>query len=151
VDLLVEAAEPHPKLLADVSVERPEGLVEEQHLWLDGERPGERHALALPARELRRIAVGDAVQDRDEAAAVISDDVDILVRPEELRITAVSGGNGIVVDRTFLGSVTRVSARLSGDVTVKVDLPSTGAAAMSPGTSVEVSLAGTPVLVAERR
>ncbi len=103
----------------------------------------------LPVDRVR--AVGDAVQDRDEAAAVISDDVDILVRPEELRITAVSGGNGIVVDRTFLGSVTRVSARLSGDVTVKVDLPSTGAAAMSPGTSVEVSLAGTPVLVAERR
>ncbi len=103
----------------------------------------------LPVDRVR--AVGDAVQDRDEAAAVISDDVDILVRPEELRITAVSGGNGIVVDRTFLGSVTRVSARLSGDVTVKVDLPSTGAAAMSPGTSVEVSLAGTPVLGAERR
>ena len=62
-----------------------------------------------------------------------------------------SGGNGIVTHKTFLGSVTRVSVLLSGDVTVKVDQPSTVAAAMSPGTSVQVSLPGMPVLVAERR
>ncbi len=39
---------------------------------------------------------------------------------------AVAGGNGIVTDRTFLGSLTRVSVLLSGDVAVKVDKSSTG-------------------------
>ena len=71
-------------------------------------------------------------------------DVDVLVRPEGLRIEAVPGGNGIVTDRTFLGSVTRVSVRLSGDVTVKVDQPSTEAAGMLPGTSVRSACPARP-------
>ena len=95
--------------------------------------------------------MGGAVPGGDGAAAELAGDADILVRPEELRVETGPGGNGIVIDRTFLGSVTRISVRLSGDVTVKVDRPSTEAAAMSPGTSVEVSLAGTPVLIAEHR
>src|SRR5258708_5869511 len=102
----------------------------------------------LAAGQVR--AIGDAVQRLDGADGAVPGDVDLLVRPEELRIAAVRGGNGIVTDRTFLGSMTRVSGRLSGDVTVKVDLPSTEAAAMPPGTSVEIRLAGPPVLVAER-
>jgi putative spermidine/putrescine transport system ATP-binding protein len=101
----------------------------------------------LPVDQVRAAGAGQG----QDTAARLSDDVDILVRPEELRIAVMSGGNGIVIDRTFLGSVTRVSAQLSGDVAVKVDLPSTAAAGMAPGTSVEVSLAGTPVLVAEGR
>jgi hypothetical protein len=59
VDLVVEAAQPARELLADLRVERAERLVEEQHLGLDRERPGQRHALALAARELRRVAVGE--------------------------------------------------------------------------------------------
>jgi hypothetical protein len=47
--------------------------------------------------------------------------------------------------------VTRVSVRLSGDVTVKVDRPSAEAATLQPGASVQVSLPGAPVLVDERR
>ena len=45
------------QLRADARVERAERLVEQQHLRLDGERAGERHALPLAARELRRVAV----------------------------------------------------------------------------------------------
>jgi putative spermidine/putrescine transport system ATP-binding protein len=78
-------------------------------------------------------------------------DVDVLVRPEGLRIAVQPGGNGIVTDRTFLGSVTRVSVLLSGDVTVKVDQPTAVADTMPLGTSVQVSLPGEPVLVTERR
>ncbi len=85
------------------------------------------------------------------AAGGLAGDADILIRPEELRIAAACDGNGIVTDRTFLGSVTRISVRLSGDVTVKVDRPSAEAACLPPGTAVEVSLAGTPVLTADRR
>jgi hypothetical protein len=37
---------------AHARVERAEGLVEQEHARLDGERAGERHALALAAGEL---------------------------------------------------------------------------------------------------
>jgi putative spermidine/putrescine transport system ATP-binding protein len=80
-----------------------------------------------------------------------SGDVDVLVRPEGLRIAVQPGGNGIVTDRTFLGSVTRVSVLLSGDVTVKVDQPTAVADTMPLGTSVQVSLPGEAVLVTGRR
>jgi hypothetical protein len=43
-------------------VEGAERLVEEQHGRLDRQRPGERHALALPARELVHPAAGEAVE-----------------------------------------------------------------------------------------
>jgi|HubBroStandDraft_4_1064222.scaffolds.fasta_scaffold93487_2 putative spermidine/putrescine transport system ATP-binding protein len=77
-------------------------------------------------------------------------DVDVLVRPEGLRVAAAPGGNGIVTDKTFLGSLTRVSVRLSGDLLVKIDKPSTEAADLTPGTSVQVTLPDAPVLVAAR-
>ena len=76
--------------------------------------------------------------------------VDVLVRPEGLRITASPTGNGIVVGRTFLGQLTRVSVRLTGDVVVQVDQQSTEAAGIALGDPVDVSLAGAPVMVAER-
>jgi putative spermidine/putrescine transport system ATP-binding protein len=78
-------------------------------------------------------------------------EVDVLVRPEGLRLEVVENGNGIVTTRTFLGSVTRVGVQLSGDVAVQVDRPSAGAAALAPGASVEVSLPAQPVLVTARR
>jgi putative spermidine/putrescine transport system ATP-binding protein len=77
--------------------------------------------------------------------------VDVLVRPEGLRLEVVENGNGIVTTRTFLGSVTRVGVQLSGDVAVQVDRPSAEAAGLAPGASVAVSLPAQPVLVAARR
>jgi putative spermidine/putrescine transport system ATP-binding protein len=77
--------------------------------------------------------------------------VDVLIRPEGLTVEAVAGGNGIVTDRTFLGSLTRLSVLLSGDVAVKVDKTSTTAADLVPGTSVQIGVpAGEPVLLAPR-
>ena len=77
--------------------------------------------------------------------------VDVLVRPEGLTIAAAEGGNGIVSGRTFLGAVTRLAVLLSGDTEVRVDVPSATALAMAPGTSVQVGLPATPVLVASRQ
>jgi putative spermidine/putrescine transport system ATP-binding protein len=77
--------------------------------------------------------------------------VDVLVRPEGLRLEVAENGNGIVTTRTFLGSVTRVGVQLSGDVAVQVDRPSAEAAALAPGASVAVSLPAQPVLVTARR
>ncbi len=76
--------------------------------------------------------------------------VDALVRPENLTVAVAESGNGIVTNRTFLGAVTRVAVRLSGDVEVSVDVSSGVALEMSPGTAVQVGLPATPVLVAAR-
>jgi putative spermidine/putrescine transport system ATP-binding protein len=76
--------------------------------------------------------------------------VDVLVRPEGLTVAAAEGGNGIVSGRTFLGATTRVAVLLSGDTEVRVDVSSAAASAMPPGTSVQVGLPPTPVLVATR-
>ena len=67
-----------------------------------------------------------------------------------MRIAAIAGGNGIITNRTFLGSVSRISVLLSGDVAVQVDVPSATAAPLVPGASVQVSLDGSPVQVAGR-
>jgi hypothetical protein len=54
---LLQVAHFLSQALAQVLVEAREGLVEEEYLGFEYERPGERHALLLPAREL----VGGAV------------------------------------------------------------------------------------------
>ena len=95
---------------------------------------------------------GAVVPVHGDHALVPTGDVDVLVRPEGLTVDAVSGGNGIVTDRTFLGSLTRVTVRLSGSVTVKVDKASSAATNLVAGASVQIGMAGNePVLVAERR
>ena len=62
VDLVVQAAEPLPQLLPHAGVEGPERLVQQQHLRLDGQCPGQGHALPLAAGKLVRIAIGLDVQ-----------------------------------------------------------------------------------------
>ena len=57
VHLLVQAAQPLAQLSPNTGVKRTERLVQEQHLWLDGQRAGERHPLPLAAGELGGIAV----------------------------------------------------------------------------------------------
>ncbi len=86
----------------------------------------------------------------DGRPAGSADGKDALVRPEGLRLTASPHGNGIVTTRTFLGQLTRLSVRLSGDVVVQVDQRTTDAAGISAGDSVQVSLSDSPVLLAER-
>jgi len=76
--------------------------------------------------------------------------VDLLVRPEGLKLQAAGNGNGIVTTKTFLGSVTRVGVLLSGDVAVKIDLPSAQAAGLAPGASVAVTLPPQRVIVSPR-
>src|SRR5207237_6412716 len=55
VCLVVEPTQPDPQLLADARVERPERLVEEEHLRVDGKRASQAHPLPLTARQLRRV------------------------------------------------------------------------------------------------
>jgi putative spermidine/putrescine transport system ATP-binding protein len=96
-------------------------------------------------------ALDAAVPVMNQDADVSPGPVDVLVRPEGLTMAVIENGNGIVTTRTFLGSVTRVGVLLSGDVTVRIDKPSSEAAALAPGTSVQVGLPTDPVLVAPRK
>jgi putative spermidine/putrescine transport system ATP-binding protein len=73
-----------------------------------------------------------------------------LVRPENLTVTPSETGNGIVTVRTFLGAVTRLTVRLSGDSEVVVDTGTSAAAGLTPGTAVQVGLPAEPVLTARR-
>jgi len=72
------------------------------------------------------------------------------VRPENLTVTPSETGDGIITVRTFLGAVTRLTVRLSGDTEVVVDVATTSAADLTPGTAVQVGLPAAPVLVAAR-
>ena len=57
-DLVVQPPQPSAQFLTHLGVERAERLVEQQHSRLDRERARECDALALPAGELRGIAIG---------------------------------------------------------------------------------------------
>ena len=59
---VVQVAEPLAQLGPHLSVESAEGLVEQQHLGLDGQGSGQGHALALAAGELRRVALAQVGQ-----------------------------------------------------------------------------------------
>jgi len=96
--------------------------------------------------------LGTVARVRGDHASVPAGTVDVLIRPEGLTVEAVPGGNGIVTDLTFLGSNTRLSVLVSGDVTVKVDKSSFAVAGVVPGTSVQIGLAADePVLITESR
>ena len=56
VHLVVQPAQPGPQILTDLGVQRPERLVEQQHLRVYGQRAGQGHALTLTAGELVGIA-----------------------------------------------------------------------------------------------
>ena len=89
--------------------------------------------------------LGTTVPAQDGGPA--SGPVTVLVRPENLTVAPAEGGNGIVFLRTFLGATSRLTVLLSGDLQVLVDVPSTHAAAMTPGASVQVGMPSAPVLV----
>jgi len=73
--------------------------------------------------------------------------VDVLVRPEGLRLEPTAHGEGIVMTKTFLGGMTRIAVLL-GDVTVQVDRTSFEATGLEPGASVNVVIVDRAVMVA---
>ncbi|GAA3022818.1 ABC transporter ATP-binding protein [Streptomyces glomeratus] len=85
--------------------------------------------------------------DGDAPAAT---EVDVLVRPEAVRVTADEKGEARVVATAFLGASVRLTVRLAGATELKADLPAHEAAELSAGAAVTVTLPERPVLVAER-
>ena len=77
-------------------------------------------------------------------------DVEVLVRPENVQLTPQGGSGSVVIGSTFLGAVTRLSVQFADGRTVKVDLSTHDAAALPAGTGVTVDLSERPVLVDTR-
>lgn len=77
-------------------------------------------------------------------------ELDVLVRPENVGLTASATGSALVVSASFLGSVTRLTARLADGTEVKADLPTEAAAALPIGCNAELTLPDRPVLVDHR-
>src|SRR5580698_8111905 len=100
-------------------------------------------SLGSDGRSVTVLGAAVPVQDGGPSSGPVT----VLVRPENLTVAPAEGGNGIVFLRTFLGATSRITVLLSGDLQVLVDVPSTHAAAMTPGASVEVGVPSEPVLV----
>ena len=62
MQLVMQLAQPAAQLLAHLRIQRAERLVQQQHLRFHRQRTGQRDALALPAGELRRIAIRQPAQ-----------------------------------------------------------------------------------------
>ncbi|MER6459958.1 ABC transporter ATP-binding protein [Streptomyces sp. NPDC001228] len=77
-------------------------------------------------------------------------EVDVLVRPEAVRVRADATGDATVVATAFLGAVVRVTVRLADGTEAKADLPAHEAAGLGAGAVASVSLPERPVLVADR-
>ena len=76
--------------------------------------------------------------------------VDVLVRPENLRVRADEQGGARVVATAFLGAAVRLTVRLADGTEAKADLPAHEAAGLGAGAAVTASLPERPVLVAAR-
>ena len=77
-------------------------------------------------------------------------DVDVLLRPEAVRLRPDSAGLGLVTSRSFLGSVMRVNVALGGQLAVVAAVPAIEGAMLGVGTTVAVEPVGAPLFVAER-
>ncbi|MEV7992941.1 ABC transporter ATP-binding protein [Streptomyces sp. NPDC086077] len=78
-------------------------------------------------------------------------EVDVLARPEAVRVSADDNGTARVVATAFLGAVVRMTVRLADGTEVKADLPAHDAAGLGTGAPVGVALPERAVLVADRK
>ena len=87
----IHAPEPAAQLLPDAGIQCPERLVQQQHLRLDGQRPGQCDPLPLPSGELGGIARRQPVElDQLQGPALIFHDD--LVDPMRLPRTHANAG-----------------------------------------------------------
>ena len=76
-------------------------------------------------------------------------DVDVLVRPEAVRLQAAPDGAGLVTRSSFRGATARLHVELNG-LEIQADVPGRDATALAPGARVDVSLVERPALVIAR-
>jgi putative spermidine/putrescine transport system ATP-binding protein len=91
--------------------------------------------------------LGQRVNVRNSESHATGTAVDVLVRPEGLQLEAVPHGQGIVMTKTFLGSVTRVTVQVDENTTAQVDLSSDAASRIDTGAAVELGLRDNEVMI----
>ncbi|RVW11119.1 ABC transporter ATP-binding protein [Prescottella agglutinans] len=74
-------------------------------------------------------------------------DVDVLVRPEALGVTATEDGTSRITAATFRGAGTRLTVRLPDGREAVADVSTAAACALGAGTAVTLSVPDRPVLV----
>ncbi|WP_326791695.1 ABC transporter ATP-binding protein [Streptomyces sp. NBC_00841] len=78
-------------------------------------------------------------------------DVDVLVRPEAVEVTADGSGTSRITGAAFLGSTTRLTVRLADGAEVTADVPTHSTATLPVGAAVTLTLPDRPVLVDRRQ
>ncbi len=71
--------------------------------------------------------------------------VQVLVRPENVRLAAADGGTGRVLAVSFLGSLCRAQVALPDETIVVAQMSATESAGLYPGATVNVSVVPAPV------
>ncbi|MEU8245851.1 ABC transporter ATP-binding protein [Nonomuraea sp. NPDC048916] len=84
-----------------------------------------------------------------DGAVPADPEVDVLIRPEAVRVTPADEGSAEVLAASFRGASVRLRLALEGGE-VLADVPGHEAAHLTPGTRVAVRLVERPVLVAAR-
>jgi len=93
------------------------------------------------------VVLGTELPIRNRQHRPSGDHVQVLIRPEGLSLVPAPHGRAIVMAKTFLGAVTRVSVLLEGDTTVLIDRPSEEMAPIDGGAAVDVTVVDHDVLV----
>ncbi|AKU15883.1 ABC transporter ATP-binding protein [Luteipulveratus mongoliensis] len=84
-----------------------------------------------------------------DGAIPVAAEVDVLVRPEAVRLQSAPNGPGLVTRSSFRGATARLHVDLDGRQ-VQADVPGHDASVLAPGTRVVLTLVDRPVLVTER-
>ncbi|MFJ8856027.1 ABC transporter ATP-binding protein [Streptomyces sp. NPDC102437] len=78
-------------------------------------------------------------------------EVDVLVRPEAVEVTADKNGTSRITGAAFLGAASRLTVRLANGAEVSADVPTHAMTTLPVGATVTLTLPERPVLVDRRR
>ncbi|MFF4763773.1 ABC transporter ATP-binding protein [Streptomyces sp. NPDC001292] len=78
-------------------------------------------------------------------------EVDVLVRPEAVEVTADKNGTSRIMGAAFLGATSRLTVRLANGAEVSADVPTHAMTTLPVGAAVTLTLPERPVLVDRRR
>jgi putative spermidine/putrescine transport system ATP-binding protein len=104
----------------------------------------------LPARVLpggRLEVLGSSLVSMDASGHAAGGTTEVLVRPEALEAVAATPGRGVVRERTFLGSLTRLRVTMDDGIEVLIDA-ATRRDLAEPGARVDVRVLSEEALIA---
>ena len=106
-------AQPPPELKALVGVEPGRGLVEQNEPRLARQRPPDADELALPERDLRRVAIGDVLEAAHRDRPVDAGAIRRPVRKEQVPqrrgdAHVLTGDEQVLVDREVVEQLDRL-------------------------------------------